>query len=83
MSYTSDKRLYLNEDRTKVVEEGPEARYLLVNEGGELSDEEAKQYGLTAKHAKTEVVEADDAKAKQVATPPENKAQAMEKNKDK
>lgn len=42
----SDKRLYLNADKTKVVPEGPDAAFLLVAEGGELDNETAKKYGL-------------------------------------
>lgn len=46
-----------------VVEEGdPRARYVLVADGGSLSDEEAEKYGLTGKKAKAE--------------PPPNKAKA-------
>lgn len=47
MTYVADKRLYLNADRTRAVEEGPEASFLLVAEGGSLPDEEAEKYGLT------------------------------------
>jgi hypothetical protein len=51
MAYTSDKRLYLTSDG-QVVEEGDErAATLLVGEGGQLSDEQAAQYGLTGKQA--------------------------------
>lgn len=63
MAYTSDRRLYLNADGTKVVEhDDPEAAILLVGEGGELSDADAAKYGLGG-----------TAEAKQVAAPPENK----------
>lgn len=49
MSYTSDKRLYLTREG-EVVEEGDErAATLLVGAGGQLSDEQAAQYGLTGK----------------------------------
>ena len=49
MSYTSDKRLYLTREG-EVVEEGDErAATLLVGEGGQLSDAQAAQYGLTGK----------------------------------
>jgi hypothetical protein len=76
MPFTSDRRLYLNADRSKVVEEGdPDSAYLLVGEGGEVSDEDAKQYGLKAPR-KSEA-KADDAEAKQVDSPPENKARSM------
>jgi hypothetical protein len=49
MTYVADKRLYLNADRTRAVEEGPEASFLLVADGGSLPDEEAEKYGLTGK----------------------------------
>jgi hypothetical protein len=66
MTYTSDKRLHVNSDRTKIVpEDHPDVGYLLVGEGGELSDEEAAKYGL----GKTK----SDAKAEHA--PPENKAE--------
>ena len=49
MAYTSDKRLYLTRDG-QVVEEGDErAATLLVGAGGQLSDEQAAQYGLNGK----------------------------------
>lgn len=44
----SDKTLYLNADRTKVVDEGSEdAAFLLVREGGVLSAEDAERYGIS------------------------------------
>lgn len=59
--YTADKRLYVNADGTKVVDEdSPDAASLLIAEGGELSDEDAKKYGLKntaeskAEHAPSE-----------------------------
>jgi hypothetical protein len=53
MAYTSDKRLYLTSDG-QVVEEGDErAATLLVGEGGQLSDEQAAQYGLGSAPAAT------------------------------
>jgi hypothetical protein len=65
MPFPSEKRLYLNADRTKVVaEDSPEASFLLVGEGGEVSDEDAKTYGLKA---------AEAPETKQVKAPPENK----------
>jgi hypothetical protein len=52
MSYRSEKRLYLTADRERVVEEGDEnAAYLLVAEGGELSDEEVNRYKLKGGNA--------------------------------
>lgn len=67
MAYTSDKRLHVNADRSKIVPENSEdAAYLLVAEGGELSDEEAAKYGLGKKN---------ETKAELAA--PENKAESM------
>jgi hypothetical protein len=49
MPFSSDKRLYLTEDKSEVVEEGnPSARFLFVAEGGQVSDEDADRYGLKA-----------------------------------
>lgn len=49
MSYISKKRLWLTADGARVVEEGdPAAAFLLVGEGGTVSDEDAKRYNLTA-----------------------------------
>lgn len=79
MPYRSEKRLYLTADRTRVVEEGDsDAAYLLVSEGGEISDQEAKQYGLTGK-AKAEPKDADasEADTKAISAPPENKARVI------
>lgn len=65
MAYTSDRRLFLAADGVTVVEEGDaRAATLLVGEGGQLSDADARRYGLIA----------DEAKAK--ASPPANKAKA-------
>lgn len=75
--YTSDKRLYVTADG-KVVEEGdPAAVSLLVGIGGQLSDEDARRYGLIADNAGP--VEAEEVKAKQQA--PVNKAKAPVVNK--
>lgn len=69
MVYVSDKRLHVNSDKSKVVpEDHPDAAYLLVAEGGELSDEEAAKYGL-------------DKGKKAESKPAENKAEAAPANK--
>src|SRR5262245_57370864 len=45
--FISDRRIYLNADRSRVVEEdNPEATFLLVAKGGSLDDATAEQYGL-------------------------------------
>ena len=44
---TSDRRIYLNADKSKVVEgDSPEAAHLFAVEGDDVSDEDAKRYGL-------------------------------------
>lgn len=45
--WVSPARLYLTADGRVVGEGDPEAAYLLVPEGGVLTDEEAERYGLT------------------------------------
>lgn len=66
MAYISDRRLYLNADKSRVVEEGdPDASFLLVGEGGQLPDDEALQWGLKSS-GKTE--------DKAVAGPAEDKS---------
>lgn len=47
VAFISDRRLYLNANRSAVVEEGdPSAAYLLVGEGGEVPTAVASKYGL-------------------------------------
>lgn len=76
--YTSEKRLYVTADRSRVVDEDdPEAAYLLVGEGGELDDAEAKKYGLKAP-AKMDDAPADDEKAQ---APVSNKARKAAEDK--
>lgn len=60
MVWTSDRRLWLTADRERVVEDGDaEAAFLLVGKGGELSDAEAKQYGLK-RRARAEAADDDE-----------------------
>lgn len=67
--YTSDKRLYVTADRATVVPEGdPRAAFLLVAEGGELPESEARRYGLIP-----EAKEQPKAADKMRPGPPENK----------
>ena len=76
-SFKSDKRLYLNADRSKVVEEGdPDAAYLFAVEGDTVSAEDAKKYELRAPKAADEKDEPEP-ETKQVEEPPENKARSM------
>jgi hypothetical protein len=85
--YVSDRRLYVTADRECLVEEGdPKARFLLVAEGGELSMEEARRYGLVkdeAAPAGKSVPKPKDkarrpAKNKAVQGPAEDKAARLE-----
>lgn len=46
MPFTSDRRLFLDADGNVVEEGDPRAATLLVGAGGQLSDEEARRYGL-------------------------------------
>lgn len=46
-NYRTPVRLYLNADRTKVVEQGsPEASTMFKPVGGQISDEDCQRYGL-------------------------------------
>lgn len=55
-------RLYLNSDRTKLVaEDDPDAATLFATEGDDISDEDAKKYGVTAaKETKAEAAAPED-----------------------
>lgn len=45
--WTSDRRIYVDAMRTRVVpEDSPEAAYLLVGAGGQIPEDEARRYGL-------------------------------------
>lgn len=45
--FIADRYLYLNADKTKVVEEGdPAARFVLAGPGSTIPDDEVKKYGL-------------------------------------
>ncbi len=57
--FVSDKRIYLNADRSAVVgEDSDQAAFLLAGEGAEVSEEDAKKYGL--KGAKHEAADAEE-----------------------
>ena len=48
----AEKTIYLNRDKTKVVrEDSPDAAFLLVRAGSEISNAEAQRYGLLPKSA--------------------------------
>lgn len=82
MPQKSDRRIYINADRSRVVEESdPAATFLLVAAGKDVSDEDIKRYGLKfgkpAVEAEAEA-EADDEKAEAAAA---NKARRAGANK--
>lgn len=50
--WTSDRRIYVDATRTRVVpEDSPEAAYLLVGVGGQIPEDEARRYGLIGEKA--------------------------------
>lgn len=72
----SKQTVYLNADRTKAVEEGaPDARFLLVREGHEISEAEVEKYGATSllKGSKSEALAQNESPA------PQNRESAMPK----
>ena len=75
MPYTSDKRIWVNEDKSAVVDEGSaEARFLLVGEGGTVPDDVAKQYGLGKQLEKADAADAAPTGPGDAASPAESKA---------
>lgn len=70
----ASKTLYLNADRSKVVNEGDkDAQFLLVREGQELADSEAEKYGVSGKKS-----ESAPAKESAAASPaPGNREEAL------
>lgn len=69
--YIATEKLWLTEDRNKVVKDGdPAAAFLLVPKGGQLTDADAEKYGLTAPKVETPVPDAGKANP----APAENKA---------
>lgn len=81
----SSQTVYLNSDRTKAVKEGDkDAKFLLVREGGEISDEQAAKYegaaaligrggSKKAEPEKTEKVKVTPTPAETKKTPPHEK----------
>jgi len=75
--FISDRRIYLNADKTKVLEhDDPEARWLLAGEGVEVDAETVKQYNLKHLDAPAEDAPTEDAapEGKAEAAPQANKA---------
>lgn len=68
MPFKSDRDIYLNADKSAVVEEGdPDAAFLLVGAGSEIDDTEAAKYGLksTGKTEDKAVAAPEDDKTEQ------------------
>jgi hypothetical protein len=75
MPYTSDKRIWLNADKSAVVEEGSaDARFLLVGEGGTVPDDVAKQYHLGKGLDKVDAADAGPAGPADASSPADSKA---------
>jgi hypothetical protein len=79
--YTAPVKLWLTEDRSRVVEDGDkEAAHLFLPKGHEIPMEMAQKYGLADKPAKKASKPAEDKKASKPAdksaTKPANKARA-------
>jgi len=50
MATVADRKLWLTDDRSETVEDGdPRAAFLLCSAGDEVSDEDAKRYGVKSK----------------------------------
>lgn len=69
---TSSQAVFLNQDRTKAVKEGDkDAKFLLVREGGEISDEQAAKYeGAAALIGKGGSKKAEPEKADEIRAAP-------------
>lgn len=76
MPYKADRRLYLNGDKSRVVEEGdPEAAFLYLAEGQSAPLAEARGYGLVeGEDAEPATEQPVEAEVKAVSKAPSNKA---------
>ena len=71
-----DRKLWLTEDRSRVVEDGdPEAAFLLGTAGKEIPDDEAERLGLTSRPAAKKAEATEDKQA----DAPANKARTAAK----
>lgn len=67
--FIADRYLYLNADKTKVIEEGdPAARFVLAGPGSTIPDEDVKRYGLD-KEKKKQAKEVEGGKTVGTKTP--------------
>ena len=85
MAYQVTDRLYVDKEgkvyKESELTERTEA-VLLMSAGGELSDEDAKKYGLAAPAKPTaEADDDDEPEAKAVSAPPANKARSASETK--
>ena len=84
-AYTSEERLFLTADKSRVVgADSPEAAFLLVGRGGTIARSDAERYGLLGGDEvegaeATEVEDAEDAPAPKKAAKPAAKKTAKRK----
>lgn len=72
MAYMAPKNLYVNKDKSKLVEESdPDAAFLLAAAGTEVEPEVVEKYGLGGLEHKQVAAAPEN---KQVKAAPENKA---------
>jgi hypothetical protein len=81
MPYTAEERLYLDADGNVVKEGDPKAATLLVGAGGQLSDEDARRYGLVQREKPAEDAEQPATDEKAQTAPRPNKARTAGENK--
>lgn len=68
----ADRKLFLNADKTRVVEEDdPDAAFLLAAEGGEIPEEYRRLPGVKREEPEEDTSEPD---TKAITAPPANKA---------
>jgi hypothetical protein len=83
MPFKSDKRMFLNADKSAVVDaDSPDAAFLFVAEGQTVSDEDAEKYGLEAPaEADADEAEGDEGEADTKAESKPRATKAMAKAK--
>jgi pyruvate/2-oxoglutarate dehydrogenase complex dihydrolipoamide acyltransferase (E2) component len=75
--YVADSKMWLNADRTKVLEDGdPDAAHLFATPGKRISVEDAELYGLTNLEREENPKEVKPGENKMVAGPSATKAAA-------
>lgn len=81
MSLIAPRRLYRTADDRIVPEGDPDAAFLFACEGDEISDADAKQYGLTKAALTGEPAEDKPAAPEKMADQPANKIRRPAENK--